>query len=280
MSEWKTILVHLDASTTSAQRLQAARQLAEQHGARIEVLYAVLPTVLQYPWAFTGDAQAASLLMGWESDQRERAKALFERERKAASGLAEADWREASDEPVRALTQLAWGADLLVLGQHDPDPKAYSGVTPDFAAAVLIDSGKPGLVLPYVGADTGFGRTVLIAWKPTAEAGRAVAAALPLLQRAQKVHLAVWDEATDPAAPPPEVAIEPYLRRHGIAATVHRGGRPGHDLGALLLSLASDVQADLLVMGCYGRSRAREWLLGGVTRSVLHSLTLPVLMAH
>ena len=61
---------------------------------------------------------------------------------------------------------------------------------------------------------------------------------------------------------------------------MHRGGRAGHDLGELLLSLAADLQADLLVMGCYGHGRAREWLLGGVTRSVLQSMTLPVLMAH
>jgi nucleotide-binding universal stress UspA family protein len=134
--------------------------------------------------------------------------------------------------------------------------------------------------MPYVGAGPTVGQTALIAWKPTAESARAVTAALPLLQRAQKVYVAVWDEATQPDAPPPAVAIEPYLRSHGIAPIVHRGGRPHHDLGDLLLSLAADLQADLLVMGCYGRSRAREWLLGGVTRSVLQSMTLPVLMSH
>jgi nucleotide-binding universal stress UspA family protein len=282
MSELKTILVHLDAAPNGTQRLQLAQRLAQMHRARIEVLYAVLPTVLQFPYAFAGDAQAASMLMAFETEQRDRARAGFERERKASAGpgLAEADWHETSDEPLRAMTQRAWAADLLLLAQHDPDPKACSGLPPDFAAAVLIDSGKPGLVMPYIGAGPMLGQSTLIAWKPTAEAARAVTAALPLLQRTQKVHVAVWDEASAPGAAPPAVAIEPYLRNHGIAAIVHRCGRPGHDLGGLLLSLAADLQADMLVMGCYGHGRAREWLLGGVTRSVLQSMTLPVLMAH
>jgi len=280
MNELKTILVHVDAAPNMAQRLKLAQWLAQRHGAHVEVLYAVLPAVLQFPYAFAGDAQAASMLMGFETDQRERARAAFERERKASPALSEAVWYEATDEPVRAVTQHAWGVDLLLLAQHDPDPKVYSGLPPDFTATVLIDSGKPGLVMPYVGAGPTVGQNVLIAWKPTAESARAVTAALPLLQRAQKVHVAAWDESSAPDAPPPGVAIEPYLRRHGIAAEVHRGGRPGHDVGELLLSLAADLQADLLVMGCYGRGRAREWLLGGVTRSVLQSMTLPVLMAH
>jgi nucleotide-binding universal stress UspA family protein len=280
MTELKTILVHVDAAPNVVQRLQLAQRLAQMHRARIEVLYAVLPTVLQFPYAFAGDAQAASMLMAFETEQRERARATFERERKATAGLAEATWHEATDEPLHAMKQLAWSADLLLLAQHDPDPKAYSGLPPDFAAAVLIDSGKPGLVMPYVGAGPSLGQTALIAWKPTAESARAVTAALPLLQRAQKVYVTVWDEATESDAPPPAVAIESYLRSHGIAPIVHRGGRPGRDLGELLLSLAADLQADLLVMGCYGHGRAREWLLGGVTRSVLQSMTLPVLMAH
>jgi nucleotide-binding universal stress UspA family protein len=76
------------------------------------------------------------------------------------------------------------------------------------------------------------------------------------------------------------VAIEPFLHHHGIKATVHRGGPPTRELGELLLSLAADLQADLLVMGCYGHGRAREWALGGATRTVLRSMTLPVLMVH
>jgi nucleotide-binding universal stress UspA family protein len=278
MSELKSILLHLDAAANTAQRLQFARRLAQAHGARIEAMYAVMPAVLQYPFAFTADGSGAALLMNYEAEQRARVKAAFEPAVRGAGDSTAPAWHEATDEPVRAFTQQAWAADLLLLAQHDPDPKAYSGVPPDFAAAVLLQSGKPGLVMPFIGAGNEIGNKVLVAWKPSAESARAVTAALPILQRARQVHLALWDEPGESAGASP--AIETYLRHHGVAATAHRGGRPTRELGELLLSLAADVQADLLVMGCYGHGRAREWVLGGVTRTVLRSMTLPVLMAH
>jgi nucleotide-binding universal stress UspA family protein len=276
MSELKSILLHLDAATNVAERLQLADRLGQAHGASVEAMYAVLPAVLQYPFAFAGDAQVATLLMSYETDQRERAKAAFERARKAPGSAIAATWHESSDEPLRALTQRAWAADLLVLS-----PKAYSGVPPDFATAVLLESGKPGLLMPFIGAGPTLGQTVLVAWKASPESARAVTAALPILQRARQVHLALWDESTtvdsDADAPLP---IQTYLGHHGITAKLHRGGPPTRELGEMLLSLASDVQADLLVVGCYGHGRAREWVLGGATRTVLGSMTLPVLMAH
>lgn len=278
MSEFKSILLHLDAASHTAARLAFARRLAQAHGARIEAMYAVMPAVLQYPFAFTADGSGAALLMNYEAEQRARVKAAFEQAVRASADSAAPAWHEATDEPVRAVTQQAWAADLLLLAQHDPDPKAYSGVAPDFAAAVLLHSGKPGLVMPYIGAGGEVGNRVLVAWKPSAEAARAVTAALPFLQRARQVHLALWDEPGESDGAP--LAIEAYLRHHGVAASVHRGGRPTRELGELLLSLAADVQADLLVMGCYGHGRAREWVLGGVTRTVLRSMTLPVLMTH
>jgi nucleotide-binding universal stress UspA family protein len=191
-------------------------------------------------------------------------------------------WHETSDDPVYAFTQLAWGADLVLLGQHDPAPNAYSGVQPDFAASVLIASGKPGLVMPFIGAGDKLGETVLIAWKPSPEAARAVTAAMPLLQRAKRVHLATWDESGEDRSDAPR-PIERYLARHGIVPTLHRSALTGpeaHAVGELLLSLAADVQADLMVMGCYGHGRAREWVLGGATRSVFQAMTLPVFMVH
>ena len=279
MSDLKSILLHLDAASNGAERLQLAGRLAAAHGARLDALYAVLPAVLQYPFAFGGEGQAAALLMSYETEQRERVKTAFEHARQAG-GAVNATWLETTDEPVHAFTRQAWAADLLVLAQHDPAPKAYSGVPPDFAAAVLIESGKPGLVMPYIGVGNTLGQSVLIAWKPTPESARAVTAALPILQRAKHVHVAVWQEAADVGSEPAPVAIEPYLRHHGIAATVHRGGRPTRELGELLLSQAADLQADLLVMGCYGHGRAREWMLGGATRTVLRAMTVPVLMTH
>ena len=103
-----------------------------------------------------------------------------------------------------------------------------------------------------------------------------------MLQRARRVHLALWDEADDVRNDAPQ-PIERYLANHGIAPTLHRNrltGPEAHAVGELLLSLAADVQADLLVMGCYSHGRAREWVLGGATRTVLQAMTLPVFMVH
>jgi nucleotide-binding universal stress UspA family protein len=284
VSEFKSILLHLDAAANGDARLQFAVRLARAYGARIDALYAVLPAVLQYPFAFSGDAPGAVLLMNYEAEQRERIKAAFENGRRRAGGAdaPAVTWHETTDEPVHALTRLAWGADLMLLGQHDPAPSAYSGVQPDFAASVLVASGKPGLVMPFIGAGDKLGETLLVAWKPSPEAARAVAAAMPLLQRAKRVHLACWDEAGEDSGDAPR-PIERYLANHGIAPTLHRSTLAGpetHAVGELLLSLAADVQADLLVMGCYGHGRAHEWVLGGATRTVLQAMTLPVFMVH
>ncbi len=284
MTELKAILLHLDAAANGGARLQLAMRLAQAHGARVDALYAVLPAVLQYPFAFSADAPGAALLMNYETEQRERIKAAFEngRLRAGTAGTPPVTWHETADDPVRAFTQLAWAADLMLLAQHDPAPNAYSGVAPDFAASVLVASGKPGLVMPYAGAGDSLGQTVLIAWKPSPEAARAVSAALPLLQQARRVHLALWDDSPHREAPAPQ-PIERYLAHHGISPTVHRqalAGPESHRVGELLLSLAADVQADLLVMGCYSHGRAREWVLGGATRTVLQAMTVPVFMVH
>ncbi|MCZ8255208.1 MAG: universal stress protein, partial [Polaromonas sp.] len=108
---------------------------------------------------------------------------------------------------------------------------------------------------------------------------RAVTAALPILRNANAVHLLSWgaDAAAGTRAGPNIVS---YLKAHGIQATWQQEETEPENLGDLLLSRAFDMQADLLVMGCYGRSRAHEWVLGGASRTVLKSMTLPGLMAH
>ena len=126
--------------------------------------------------------------------------------------------------------------------------------------------------------DGDIGRVALLGWKPTREAAHALAGALPMLCKADKVHVAVWNEGEGTSDGREEITR--YLRAHGIAADVHGYGPESRDVGEYLLSLASDVGADLMVMGCYGHGRMREWVLGGATRSVLRSMTVPVLMAH
>ena len=119
-----------------------------------------------------------------------------------------------------------------------------------------------------------------MAWKNTREAAHAVSAALPFLCRSERVHVVAWRDVDEEGETNAPLDIEQYLRSHGVTATMHRHQDRPVEVGDALLSMVADVGADLLVMGCYGHSRAREWVLGGVTRTVLGAMTVPVLMAH
>jgi nucleotide-binding universal stress UspA family protein len=274
----KSILVHLDASPRSARRLALAHRLAREHGAELTVVFAVLPAMVAVPFAAAeGAYAAASLLEETDRQLRLRAREMFERE--AVAGVP-MHWVEIRHDTLEvAMAEHALFADLLVLGQHDADDRETGPVPRGLVASLVHDSGKPALVVPAQGEVAMPGRRLLIAWKPTREAARAVAAARPWLLAADEVHVACTlarrdDERTGTAA------LERWLRRSGVTAPIRSHGLAGTGIGEALLSLAADTGADLMVMGCYGHSRARELVLGGVTRTVLRAMALPVLMAH
>lgn len=279
MTPYKSILVHLDSSPRCAARLAVAQQLAVQHDGQVTALFAASPINLQYPFGFAASMDAATLVSDIDTQRRSNAKAVFDAA--VASGMTRLRWTELPfQEPLAGFSQRACYADLLVLGQHDPASGLVGEVPSDFVEWTLSDSGRPALVLPYVNVPVvSPARSVLVAWKACRESARAVSAALPLLQAAQQVHVAVWDggSAQDAGA---GLALQTYLQQHGVASHLHNGGPASADLGDLLLSLASDLDAGLLVMGCYGHARLREWVTGGATRTVLASMTLPVLMSH
>lgn len=272
----KSLLVHLDGTAQGAQRLRVAGELARRFGAHVTALFATTPPLLAIPYGDAGGAAIAQVLFELQATWRDRAFSAFE-----AAGLgADATWAELG--PTAAMPGVAGQAlyaDLTVLGQFDAD--AHDHVLPsDFVSSVLIASGRPALVLPSAVPVGEVGRKVLVAWKPTPSSARALAAALPLLRLAQEVTvLAYGPEPADVQGVPLDVAR--YLRLQGVHARLQRYDEdPRSDLGELLLSQAADAGADLLVMGCYGHSRARELVLGGATRTVLASMTLPVLMSH
>lgn len=284
-SSFAQLIVHLDASRRAGVRLRVARELARQHGAALEVLYAATPSFVALPATPEISPNLASALLAIDEERRASARATFAQNPGApgATGL----WGELTEPPViGAFAQQALYADLLVLGQHDPSDAQAAAVPADFVESVMVESGKPALVIPYAGEPASLGQTVVIAWKETREAARAVAAAMPLLRRAARIHVLSWDgaEAAEPdqapAAARTRLNLDSYLRTYGLQATWHRGGRAPGEVGEIILSSAFDLGADLLVMGCYGHSRAREWALGGTSRTVLRAMTLPVLMSH
>lgn len=280
MNAIKNILLHLDASPRSAVRLRVAQQLAQAQGASVAGLYAVTSNFVEMPFAVAESSEAGAIVLKLDVERRQRALDVFE----AARGQAAApvSWNELSVEPpIWGFTQRALYADLLVLGQHDPSAPTARDVPADFIESVVMGSGKPALVLPYAGELKTVGQNVLVAWRSTRESARALSAALPLLARAAQVHVVAWaEEQGSSQAAEEHRLLEQFMQSHGIQPTMHWYGNGQGQPGDRLLSLASDLDSDLVVMGCYGHSRARELVLGGTSRTVLKSMTVPVLMAH
>lgn len=276
MSPIRSILVHLDGTARAEVRLRIAHELAASHGAMLSALFAVAP--LAEPFMVAGGLASIPQRDSVDPRHRESALALFEKS--ASTGVVASTWHELTGEPATVgFVQRALLADLLVLGQRNQTDASGFDVPADFVERVLIDSGKPALLVPYVGEATSAPQTVLVAWKPTCEAAHALTAALPFLRRAQHVH--VVSSGNDLVDTPQAMAqLGQWLSWHGIQSVREHHGLAGIDAGNGLLSLAADTGAQLLVMGCYGHGRAHELILGGASRTVLQSMTLPVLMAH
>lgn len=275
----KHFLVHVDASPRSAVRLALAQQLATQQSGRLTAFYGVMPGLLVTPWGLgEGMAYVAAQLSDWDAEHRGRAQSLV-RAAAARSGLVAPQWMDGGQAPYWALLQAAPYADVLVMGQPDPADTQTGAWPADLVPGVLCDGGRPLLVVPRAGEVSPAFRRPWIAWNASREAARAWRAALPWLRAAERVHVAL-DEAHSRPDFDHAGALRQGLLEHGVEAPVevHRIG-PG-DAGEVLLGMVTAGGADLLVMGGYGHSRAREWVLGGATRHVLQHASLPVLMSH
>ncbi|HXD07431.1 MAG TPA: universal stress protein [Burkholderiaceae bacterium] len=271
----KNLLVQMDASARSLTRLRLADGVAKRHGAHLTAIFATTPPLVDLPYAYAAETVAVQPLQDMYVKWRTKALAQFE-SAKLGPG---ADWAELGPEPVvEGFARQAMLADLVVVGQDDPDERD-SGLPMGFASSVVLASGRPALVVPRIGRFETIAERVLFAWKPTAASARALAGALPLMKLAREVNVIQYGRLPQTCRGE-ALSLESYLRLHGVNATFQRHVDSPSNLGELLLSHAADVNADLLVMGCYGHSRAREMILGGVTRTVLQSMTLPVLMSH
>ena len=145
--------------------------------------------------------------------------------------------------------------------------------------AVVFGAGRPVLIVPYIQARPASMKTILVAWDGSAPAARALGDALPLLTRADRVELLNVGAKSLKGYDEDGTAVIRHLARHGIDASFMHTLGTG-DIGNTLLSHAADISADLLVMGTYGHSRLREAVIGGVTRTLLESMTVPTLMSR
>lgn len=275
MNPIRHILMHVDSSEHTLNRLAVCRALSTRFGARVTALYATTPWLLLYPMSADGLGNVAAQLSDWDA---QRLKTTEARISAAIAGDSAIRWARLESETPFDFAKEAVYADLLVLGRRDPDDAARDDVPSDFVPHAIVHSGKPALVLPPGENDVSPPGIILVAWNGSREAAAALTAALPFLHEANEVHIAhcSGDAADDGGF----VKLTSYLRLHGIEPQFHSLPSAGRDAGAALLDQARAMRADLLVMGCYGHSRAREWVLGGTTRTILAKATLPVLMAH
>jgi len=277
---YKTILVHVDDSRNVNTRIELAARLAMTEQAHL--IGVALTGVSRFLYeTIAADASGLNIEPYLEMLRQRAEQALIPFENIAQRiGVPSIEKRLTDNEAADGLSVQARYSDLIVLGQYDPDgnaPPSYVNL-PEYVA---MNSGCPMLIVPHGGTFGNVGERVLIAWNGSVEASKAVRSALPLLRRAKIVEVAVFNPESQAIShgDQPGDDIATYLARHNIKVDVMQE-KTNIDVGEALLSLAANLNSDLLVMGCYGRSRFREMLLGGATRTVLTSMTVPVMMAH
>jgi nucleotide-binding universal stress UspA family protein len=277
----KTILVCLNDIDRCEALIDASIDLAARHDGHVIGLY-VIPAIQVYPAVTI--AVTPEIFEAQQSYFREKSgqvKARFEE--RVRQNAASGEWRCVDSlTPVvaDAVNEHGRATDLIVVGQVDEE--SDTGVELDFVERVVMESGRPVLILPRAWKPGALGNRVLVGWNATREAARAAHDALPILAEAQDVRF-VWvdpQKSLEPSGNLPGAEIAQSFARHGVKATAEPLPTPGLNAGEALLNRALDHGADLLVMGAYGHSRMREFVFGGATRFVLRRMSIPTLLSH
>jgi nucleotide-binding universal stress UspA family protein len=206
-------------------------------------------------------------------------KCAFEEAARAHNIVAE--WREGdagSSTVARVVIRHARTADLVVALQTALDWKCSLDL--DIADRLALESGRPVLIVPNTGSHHAIPKRIVVGFTDKREATRAAFDALPLLQRADQVTVIEIDPKPEPEIATIRSALCATLSHHGVACQELTAASRHGNIGDALLACCERMKADLLVMGCYGHSRLREFVLGGASRHLLAGMTLPVLMAH
>lgn len=274
MTAIKTIVCHVDGGMRDGAVLRMAGKLAQRFDARLEAVFANVPPYI--PASMDG-ILTPQIIEAQQAIYRERAKgARSTVDAAAAEFKINATLVVLEGRPVESMLVRGRFADLAVVAQPSPD-EADAATDYDLPADLIMSLGRPVLLVPYAGTFSDVGRRALIAWAGTRESARAVADALPLLAGGTADVLLVNPKGE---TAPIEAEIVAWLGRHGVTAKAHVAHTKEIDVSDVILSSASDLSADLIVMGGYGRSRLRELILGGTTHDILKHMTVPVVMSH
>ena len=277
----KDILVHLDGSSQAMVRLDVAAELARRHNAHLAGLFII---DLMAPAMLAGDGNGTYMVAELLETMRQEAlaqaatvQARFQ-ERLRRDGIA-GEWRLVEGFAPGQVALQARYADLLVAGQADPE---VSDAGEAIVEQAIFSSGRPVLVVPNAGRFGVVGRRVVVGWNASPQAARALHDALPLIEPTARVKVIAVNPQVDDGShgEQPGADIARHLARHDLKVEVERISSDEVTDGECLLNAVADEAADLLVLGAFGHSRFREFILGGVTRTMLQEMTVPVLLAH
>ncbi|MFO1114328.1 MAG: universal stress protein [Beijerinckiaceae bacterium] len=272
----KDMMVVLERAADADALAEFSHSLAESFGAHTTVLGLVqqlppAPAFMgEFPYELVQTAQAAAMKEIAEGYAR------FEKAAPRAGSCELVKVEPAPGNAPNAIARIARNFDMTIAVQPEGSDQGASGL---MIEGVLFHSGRPLLILPYIHRGPAKLGRVILAWDGGAAAARALTCAMPLLKRAGRVEVVTMVNGNRSTSDLPGFDVTRNLARHGIQAELKTLPR-GDDVGSLILSYAADENADLLVMGGYGHSRLREFVLGGATRTILSSMTLPVFMAH
>jgi len=277
---YKSILVQVDQTTQSRERIRLAAAIAENEQAHLigTAMTGISHLVFeegafnQHDPAF--DHHLKKLRQYAEQSLENFTNVINE------TRVSSVETRLLDDDAVSGMTQQARYADLVVVGQFDPTC-GVMGVMADFPESVVMNSVRPVLIMPHTRKFNALPTKIAVAWDASMTATRAIMNALPLLKRSSRTDVVIFNPTVNPEThgeqPGADIAL--YLSRHGINVNViYRDTRVNE--GEALLSYCADETMDLIIMGGYGHTRFREMVLGGATREILLSMTIPVLMSH
>jgi nucleotide-binding universal stress UspA family protein len=275
----KDLVVHLSSGGQPDAAVPFAISIAETFGAHVSgVAFSYEPVI---PPTIMGSIPAS--LIETQRAENDRAasdarKAFDEQARRAGVSFDSRILTASLPGSADRFGEIARRFDLSVVGQGEPGPLA--GTQELVAESALFSSGRPVALVPYIQKSGLALDRVMVCWDASRTAARAIADALPLLARAKAIDVVVIASERPKSDDIPGADIGQHLARHGLRVEVRRIVATDSDVASTILSHAADSSADFIVMGGYGHSRLREFVLGGATRGILSAMTVPVLMSH
>jgi len=271
----KTVLLYANDDDGRAARFEAAIDLTRAFGGHLTCLHVTPPSDYVALDAFGG-----AYVVGTVLEQMETRQAQLKTDTETRLARESISWDFAhTDSPLaRALVDASRLADVIVLSLPAADSEDRSP-SRTLVGDVALRTRAPILAIPARGRRFDPAGPALIAWNGSHQAANAVKGALPLLRLASAIDI-VTVAADDGSSDPPATGLSEFLGHHGLKSTLHALPREGRPASAAIRAVASEVDAAWLVMGAYGHSRTWEFVLGGVTRSLLEDPPLPLLLAH